>query len=104
MSEIETSGDRVAVHEAIKHLIVGGNVLLQVGADKTRVIHLDSYVVSRAPNGEVLEIVTVEHVSPNALDETTASNISGKLEGDEKTVEIYTHLERKTTSLRFIKK
>ena len=26
MSEIETSGDRVAVHEAIKHLIVGGNV------------------------------------------------------------------------------
>ena len=75
MSEIETSGDRVAVHEAIKHLIIGGNVLMQVGADKTRVIHLDSYVVSRAPNGEVLEIVMVEHVSPNALDKTTAANI-----------------------------
>ena len=27
-------------------------------------------------NGEVLEIVTVEHVSPNALDKTTASNIN----------------------------
>ena len=95
MSEIETSGDRVAVHEALKHLIVGGNVLLQVGPEKTRVIHLDSYVVSRSPNGEVLEIVTVEHVSPNALDKATAANISGKLEGDEKTVEIYTHVERK---------
>lgn len=95
MSEIETSGDRVAVHEALKHLIVGGNVLLQVGQNKTRVIHLDSYVVSRAPNGEVLEIVTVEHVSPNALDKATAANITGKLEGDEKTVEIYTHVERK---------
>ena len=92
MSEIETSGDRVAVHEALKHLIVGGNVLLQVGPEKTRVIHLDSYVVSRAPNGEVLEIVTVEHVSPNALDKATAANISGKLEGDEKTVEVYTHV------------
>ena len=94
MSEIETSGDRVAVHEALKHLIVGGNVLLHVGPDKTRVIHLDSYVVSRAPNGEVLEIVVVEHVSPNALDKATAANISGKLEGDEKTVEVYTHIER----------
>lgn len=97
MSEIETSGDRVAVHEALKHLIVGGNVLLHVGPDKTRVIHLDSYVVSRAPNGEVLEIVVVEHVSPNALDKATAANISGKLEGDEKTVEVYTHIERKNS-------
>ena len=95
MSEIETSGDRVAVHEALKHLIVGGNVLLHIGADKTRVIHLDSYVVSRAPNGDVLEIVIVEHVSPNVLDKTTASKIEGKLEGDEKTVEVYTHIERK---------
>ena len=95
MSEIETSGDRVAVHEALKHLIVGGNVLLHIGPEKTRVIHLDSYAVSRAPNGEVLEIVTVEHVSPNALDKATAANISGKLEGDEKTVEVYTHVERK---------
>jgi hypothetical protein len=95
MSEIETSGDRVAVHEALKHLIVGGNVLLHVGADKTRVIHLDSYVVSRAPNGEVLEIVVVEHVSPNVLDKVTASKIEGKLQGDEKTVEVFTHIERK---------
>ena len=95
MSEIETSGDRVAVHEALKHLIVGGNVLLQVGANKTRVVHLDSYVVSRSPNGDVLEIVIVEHVSPNALDKATAANISGKLEGDEKTIEVYTHVERK---------
>ena len=95
MSEIETSGDRVAVHEALKHLIVGGNVLLHIGPEKTRVIHLDSYVVSRAPNGEILEVVVVEHVSPNALDKATAANISGKLEGDEKTVEVYTHVERK---------
>ena len=88
MNEIESSGDRVAVHEALKHLIVGGNVLLHVGPEKVRVIHLDSYVVSRAPNGDVLEIVIVENVSPNALDKSTAAAIHGKLEGDEKTVEI----------------
>lgn len=95
MGEIETSGDRVAVHEALKHLIVGGNVLLNIGPDNTRVIHLDSYVVNRAPNGEVLEIVIVENVSPNALDKATAAKIQGKLEGDEKTLEVYTHVERK---------
>jgi hypothetical protein len=95
MSEIESSGDRVAVHEALKHLIVGGNVLLHIDPKKTRVIHLDSYVVSRAPNGDVLEVVMVENVSPNALDKATAANIQGKLEGDEKTVEVYTHVERK---------
>jgi hypothetical protein len=95
MSEIESSGDRVAVHEALKHLIVGGNVLLHIDPTKTRVIHLDSYVVSRAPNGDVLEVVVVENVSPNVLDKVTAATIKGKLEGDEKTVEIYTHVERK---------
>tara|TARA_B100000963_G_scaffold285862_1_gene254837 strand:+ start:1762 stop:3309 length:1548 start_codon:yes stop_codon:yes gene_type:complete len=95
MSEIETSGDRVAVHEALKHLIVGGNVLLHIGPERTRVIHLDSYVVSREPNGDVMEVVIVETVSPNALDKATAAKIQGKLEGDEKTVEIYTHIERK---------
>jgi hypothetical protein len=95
MSEIESSGDRVAVHEALKHLIVGGNVLIHVGADKTRVIHLDSYVVNRAPNGDVLEVIIVEHVSPNSLDGKTLGVISQKLEGDEKTVEVYTYLERK---------
>ena len=77
MSEIETSGDRVAVHEALKHLIVGGNVLLHIGPERTRVIHLDSYVVNREPNGEVLEIVVVEHVSPNALDKATAGKNTG---------------------------
>ena len=95
MSEIETSGDRVAVHEALKHLIVGGNVLLHIGPERTRVIHLDSYVVSREPNGDVMEVVIVENVSPNALDKATAAKIQGKLEGDEKTVELYTHIERK---------
>ena len=95
MSEIESAGDRVAVHEALKHLIVGGNVLLHVGPDKVRVFHLDSYVVNRSPSGDVLEVITVEHVSPNSLDKATAAKIQGKLEGDEKTLEVYTYVERK---------
>mgnify|MGYP001431677820 FL=1 len=95
MSEIESAGDRVAVHEALKHLIVGGNVLLHVGSDKVRVFHLDSYVCNRAPNGDVLEVITVEHVSPNSLDKATAAKIQGKLEGDENTLEVYTYVERK---------
>ena len=104
MSEIESAGDRVAVHEALKHLIVGGNVLLHVGPDKVRVFHLDSYVVNRSPSGDVLEVITVEHVSPNSLDKATAAKIQGKLEGDEKTLEVYTYVERKTNSSTFIRR
>ena len=31
MDSIAASGDRVAVHQAIKHLVVGGNALLYMG-------------------------------------------------------------------------
>jgi hypothetical protein len=48
MQSIEDSGDRSAHFEALKHLIVGGNVLLYIPKDKgTRVFPLSRYVVTR---------------------------------------------------------
>jgi hypothetical protein len=70
MSEIESSSTRIAAFEAIKHLLVAGNVLLyQPDKGGMRVFHLDRYVLKRDPMGNPLEIITKEDVSPSALPE-----------------------------------
>ena len=64
MQSIEDSGDRSAHFEALKHLIVGGNVLLWLPKDGgTRVFPLSRYVVVRDPMGEMLECITKEEMS-----------------------------------------
>lgn len=76
-----TSSDRVVVHEALKHLIVGGNALLYLppiseGTDNPpRCYHLGDYVVRRAPNGDVLEIITRESVTLTSLPESIRNMI-----------------------------
>ena len=44
LRSIETSNDRVVVHEAILHLLISGNVLMYVGEDGLRCYHLNRYV------------------------------------------------------------
>jgi len=60
MDSIAASGDRVAVHQAIKHLVVGGNALLFMGKDGIKHYPLNRYVVERDGNGNIIEIVTKE--------------------------------------------
>ena len=68
MKEIETNSIRVAVFEAIKHLIITGNVLLYLPPDGSmRVFHLNRFVIERDPNGNPQKIITKETVSPNSL-------------------------------------
>ena len=69
MDDIEMSNDRVAVFEALKHLIVGGNVLLFVAKEVLRVLPLSHYVIQRDPMGNVLEIITKESIHYSALPE-----------------------------------
>mgnify|MGYP003136262075 CR=1 FL=1 len=70
MSEIETNGYRIQTFEALKHLIVAGNVLLHVSASGgMRVLHLDRYVVQRDPLGHARKIVIKETVTPDVLPE-----------------------------------
>ena len=58
---------RTALFEAIKHLVVGGNALLYVGAEGVRMYGLRSYVVDRDPEGNVCEIVIREQVAAEHL-------------------------------------
>ena len=98
--EIEASMDRVAVGEAMKQLIVAGNVLLFESKDGMRVFHLDSYVTKRDPVGNTAEIVIKEEVAPVVLPPEFWEHIKSKMadKGEEtddlKPVTVYTHVKR----------
>ena len=67
MDFIAASNDRVQVHQALKHLIVGGNALIFMGKDGLKHFPLNRYVVNRDGNGNVIEIVTKEMISRKVL-------------------------------------
>jgi hypothetical protein len=70
MGEIEGRALRVNVFEALKHLIVSGNVLVHLPKKGgLRVFPMSSFVVKRDPAGELLEVLLEETVSPKALPE-----------------------------------
>jgi hypothetical protein len=70
MQEIEVKAVRVPVFEALKQLIVSGNVLLYLpDKGQARVFRLDRYVCKRDAMGNVLEIITKETLSPLSLPE-----------------------------------
>jgi len=67
-AEFEASNIRIAVFEALKHLIVSGNALLFVPDDEhMRVFGLDSYVCKRDPSGNLLGLATKETVTPDTF-------------------------------------
>jgi len=68
MDYIAASNDRVAIHQALKHLIVSGNALIYMHKDGLKTFPLNRYVVNRDGNGNVLEIVTKELISRKVLD------------------------------------
>ena len=92
--KIEQLALRVSVFEALKHLIVAGNVLTYLPKDGTmRVFPITQYVCNRDASGNILEIVIKEVVSPLSLDEVTRGKIivDADYKKDED-VELYTHL------------
>lgn len=103
MLELEGNGSRVGLFEALKHLIVGGNVLLFLPEKGgVKVFHLDGYVCKRDPQGKVLEIITKESTVPQALSPKirAIANLNDKEGADdaskkafENTVDIYTKVQ-----------
>jgi hypothetical protein len=66
--EIEVRALRVPISEALKHLIVAGNVLVYLPEkEQMRVFKLDRYVVKRDSMGNVLKIIVKETMSPLSL-------------------------------------
>lgn len=107
MSEVETSNTRSSIFEAMKLLLVSGNVLLYVPlTGGLKVFRLDRYVVKRDPMGNVLEIITKEDISLLELPKEVREAIlsidddanRGKPLGVEDTEELYTRIVRRVDS------
>ena len=101
MAEIESSGDRVAIQEGLLQLIgSSGNVLLHDGPDGMKVFCLDRYVCKRDPEGNPLEIIAKETLSPAALPPEFLARITpSATQGLKKksvleTLDLYTRLTR----------
>ena len=101
MDYIAASSDRVVVHQALKHLIVGGNALIFMGKDGLKNFPLSRYVVNRDGNGNIIEIVTKELIDRNilgvsktntTLDEVNTPNEDNLATSNNNDVEVYTYV------------
>ncbi len=92
MQEIEVRGLRVPISEALKQLIVAGNVLIYLPPEgQIRVFRLDRYVVKRDSMGNPLEIITKESLSPLSLPERAKEVITDpESENPTKDLDLYT--------------
>ena len=109
MDYIAASSDRVVVHQALKHLIVGGNSLIFMGKNGLKTFPLNRYVVNRDGNGNVLEIVTKELISRRVLGEDLLNTIepepnrvSDSKGSDDDDVEVYTCVKSDEKSGRWV--
>ena len=95
-TKIETLALRVSVFEALKHLIVGGNVLTYLPKKgNMRVFPLSQYVCRRDSSGNILEIIIKEKANVLSLGKDIAEQVvqdpDYKIDDD---VELYTHIYR----------
>ena len=95
MDSIAASSDRVVVHQALKHLVVGGNALIYMGKEGLKHYPLNRYVVDRDGNGNVIEIVTKELINKNLLPKELFKEpppVTDDSFSHENDVEVYTHV------------
>ena len=107
MDYIAASSDRVVIHQALKHLIVGGNSLIFMGKDGLKNFPLNRYVVNRDGNGNILEIVTKELINRSVLglelpDKEPNSVVDETKSSDRDDVEVYTYVRLDNKSGRWI--
>lgn len=109
--DIEASGDRVAIFQFLRLLIVTGNALLyfpenENGKAKVKVFKLDSYVVNRDPLGNLLEIVIKESIAPIAIpnEEVRAKVIAdtSKRNNTKEFVDLYTGVKLDKDSNKWV--
>lgn len=99
LTRLEQVGARAPLHDGIRHLLVCGNVLLEiVGRGKIRCHYLNKYCVKRDPEGNVLEIVVKECFARATLPENVrqiVERIEQEYPDDKSTVntiDVYKHI------------
>lgn len=100
VSALEASGSRIVVYEALRQIIVAGNVLIHVmKGGALRYFQLDSYVVVRDGEGNVLEIVVEEELDRLTLPERVRALVTPPEIAEDGTctnpvVKLYTRIQR----------
>ena len=99
LESISASDDRVAVHQALLHLVVAGNALVYMSKHGLKVYPLNRYVVDRDGNGQVIEIVTKERISKDLIESQLPKEVldtNQVTDEDEYSdnVDVYTHIKR----------
>ena len=110
LESIAASSDRVVVHQALKHLVVAGNVLIFMGKQGLKMFPLNRYVIERDGNGNVIEIVTKERIAHKLLEKEVPPEVLqydgvldvNRVNGDEtyettdsdKECDVFTHIKR----------
>jgi hypothetical protein len=95
MESVAASSDRVVVHQALKHLVVGGNALIYMGKEGLKHYPINRYVVDRDGNGNVIEIVTKELINKNLLPKEIIKEprpVMDESFSHENDAEVYTHV------------
>ena len=84
---------RPTMYEALKQLVVAGNVLLFLPPAEggVRLYRLNSYVISRDGVGNILEIVAKESIAYGAMPPEAQNCIDGEQVSPDKSYDIYTH-------------
>ena len=101
MEEIAASDDRVTIHQALKHLVVGGNALIYMDKKKLKLFPLNRYVVDRDGSGNVIEIVTKEQISEKVVKDLfpnykkpQPNSVSNDSDSSDKQIDVFTHVIR----------
>jgi hypothetical protein len=97
--EVESKAIRVPTFEALKQLIVSGNVLIHMPPKSgMKVFRLDRYVVQRDTMGNLLKIIVKESISYDALPkevlEALMENPEYQVDTNKKECDIYTCVRR----------
>ena len=99
LDAIAASDDRVVIHQALQHLVVGGNALIFMGKTGLKLYPLNRYVIERDGNGEVIEIVTKERINKDLIEDTLPKellyeSVSDSEDAENEECDIYTHVVR----------
>jgi hypothetical protein len=106
LESIAATDDRVAVHQALLHLVVGGNALVHMSRKGLKVYPLNRYVVDRDGNSNVIEIVTKERINKELIEDKLPENylkkhVNNNDYGDHTDeCDVYTHIKRENN--RFV--
>jgi len=97
LDAIAASDDRVVIHQALQHLVVGGNALIFMGKTGLKLYPLNRYVIERDGNGHVIEIITKERISKDLIPsyyEIMPEKMVTDQDEEEEECDVYTHCRR----------